>query len=196
MINRDNKSRSSLLIENAKTAFYVVVLIVVVWLINSILPVIDLRAYGIRPRDIAGLFGILLCPFLHADLHHLLANITALFVLLTLSLSYSRKLTIIAIVAIVLLGGGCIWILGQSGVVYIGASGVIFGLIGFLLTIGIFRKEWSAIILSLLVLIFYAGTLGVLFQLRPGISWAAHFWGLVFGIAVAWWTRHFQIQTS
>jgi membrane associated rhomboid family serine protease len=190
--NLDKKSKVSLLIENAEVAFYAVAVIVGVWLINSVLPVVDLRAYGIRPREAAGIFGILLCPLLHADLNHVLANSTTLFVLLTLSLSYSRRLTLIAVTAIILLGGGAVWALGQSGVVYIGASGVVFGLIGFLLTVGIFRREWGAIIVSTVVLIFYAGTLRMLFLLHPGISWAAHFWGMFFGVAVAWLTRYSQ----
>jgi membrane associated rhomboid family serine protease len=116
--------------------------------------------------------------------------------LLVLQETLSRRLTLIAITAIILLGGGCIWALGQSGTVYIGASGVIFGLIGFLLTVGIFRKERIAIIVSIFVLVFYAGTLRMLFQLQPGISWAAHFWGMFFGIATAWFTRYSQPRVS
>jgi membrane associated rhomboid family serine protease len=149
----------------------------------------DLRLYGIRPRHIDGLWGIAFSPFLHGDTRHLIANTGALFVLLVVSLSFSRKLTMIAIVSIALVGGGLVWVFGGSNTVHIGASGIIFGLIGFLMFVGIFRREWKALVVSLIVLFFYGGALYSLLVYVPGVSWTGHFFGFLSGVLTAWWTR-------
>ena len=44
-----------------------------VYIINFAMPV-DLRLYGLRPRQLEGLWGILFSPFLHGNLNHLIAN--------------------------------------------------------------------------------------------------------------------------
>ena len=174
--------------DSTDTAIHVVGIMWLVFLAEILLP-FDLRAQGIRPRSMTGLWGILFCPFLHANLTHLAANSVALFVLLVLSLSFSRRLTTVASAFILLIGGGLVWCLGRVNTVHIGASGWIFGLIGFLITAGAVRKEWRALVFSLLVLVLYGGTLHALLHSEPGISWISHAGGFVAGVLSAWWTR-------
>jgi len=165
--------------------------VAILWLvffINLALP-IDLRLYGLRPRDFDNLAGILLTPFLHVDLRHLIANSGILFVLLTVSLSFSRKLTFRALWIIILLGGGLVWLSGDQGTIHIGASGVIFGLIGFLMCLGLFRRDWKALVISLFIFLLYGGALQSLFIYVPGISWAGHLFGFVAGVLAAWWMK-------
>ena len=159
-----------------------------VFALNLSMP-IELRNYGIRPRVASGLWGIPLAPLLHLNLTHLMANTSALFALMLVSLSFSLKLTRIALVVIIALGGGLVWLLGHAGTVHIGASGVIFGLLGFLMFVGVFRKEWLALILSLVIFFLYGGALLSLFMHKPGISWTGHFFGFISGVSAAWWTR-------
>ncbi len=128
-------------------------------------------------------------PFLHANATHLGANSGALVVLLTVSFTYSRIMTLEAITTIIFAGGLGVWIFGHPQTVHIGASGVIFGLIGFLLFIGIFRREWKAFFFSLLSFFLYGGALLSLLVYVPGISWSAHFWGFGSGVLAAWWMR-------
>ena len=168
-----------------------VLLVVLLWLVllaDVILPV-DLRQYGIRPREVGSLGGILFAPFLHANLSHLIANSGALFVLMLVSLSYNRRLTFRALTIIVLAGGLLVWIFGTPQSVHIGASGLIFGLIGFLLFTGFFRREWSALLVSIIVFLLYGGALLSLFVHAPGISWAGHFFGFLAGVLAAWLNR-------
>ena len=174
--------------KNLQTALAVVAILWLVFFINLALPM-DLRLYGLRPRHIDSLVGILLTPFLHVDLRHLIANSGVLFVLLTVSLSFSRKLTFVALWIIVLVGGGLVWLLGKSDTIHIGASGIIFGLIGFLISLGIFRRDWKALVISLLVLLLYGGALQSLFIFVPGISWTGHLFGFLSGVLAAWWMR-------
>jgi len=178
-------------IENADTAFYAVASLWAVYGVNAVIPV-DLRQFGIRPRQLDGLWGVLFCPFLHADLAHIMANSSALFVLLALALSFSRDLAATAVFFVVVLGGGGVWLLGDAHTTVIGASGVVFGLLGFLLAAGLFRREWRALLLSVVVFFFYGGILLSLLHNKPGVSWLGHASGFVTGVLSAWWTRRFD----
>jgi len=174
--------------KNLEISVLVLIILWGVFFINILIP-FDLRMYGIRPRQIDGLWGIILSPFLHGGVRHLTTNSAALLVLLTVSLSYSRKLTVKTLLIVIIVGGGLVWLLGRSRTVHIGASGIIFGLIGFLLFVGIFRREWKAFAFSLGILLFYGGALISLFTYTPGISWTGHFFSFLGGAIAAWWTR-------
>ena len=174
--------------KNLRAAFAAVAILWLVFLINPFLNT-DLRLYGLKPRQIDGLWGILLMPFLHLDINHLMANSGVLFILLSLSLSYSRALTLQALLIITILGGGMVWLLGAEGSIHIGASGIIFGLIGFLLCLGLFRRDWKALIISIIILIVYGGALSSLLIYIPGVSWTGHLFGFIAGVLAAWTNR-------
>jgi membrane associated rhomboid family serine protease len=174
--------------ENVEIALVCVALLWIIYFVDLFLP-FDLRGYGIRPRSIDGLIGLAVSPFLHSGLRHLLSNSIALVPLLSISLMYSRKLTVEVVLGSALVGGGFVWLFGSSNTVHIGASGVIFGLIGYLLTIGIFRRELLALAVSFIVASYYGWTLFSLFIVLPGVSWSGHFFGFLSGVFAAWLTR-------
>ena len=175
--------------ENADAALAAVGLLWLVFLADKVIPA-DLRGLGIRPRQISGATGILFCPFLHASLAHLAANSVALFVLLMLSLSLGRGLTLEVVILTAGIGGSLVWLLGRSGTVYVGASGVIFGFIGFLLAFGLLRMALRPVLVSLVVFALYGGSLLTLLRNQPGVSWLAHVGGFVAGVMSAWWMRN------
>ncbi len=173
--------------QNIKISLIIVAIIWAVFILNLFLP-IDLRAYGLRPSHINGLWGILFMPFLHGNLAHIIANTGALFVLIAITLSYDQKMAVKALLIIMIVGGGLVWLCGwlmRSNVVHVGASGIIFGLIGYLMFLGIFRKEWKALIISSVVCFFYGGALLSLLIYVPGVSWTGHFFGFLSGIFAA-----------
>lgn len=174
--------------QNLRLAFAAIVILWLVYLLNLVL-VIDLRLYGIMPRHIDGLWGIPAAPFLHVDIQHLTANSGVLFILLAVSLSYSRVQTLKAVLTIMLLGGAMVWLLGRGGSVHIGASGIIFGLIGFLMFLGLFRRDWKAVMISVVISLIYGGALYSLLIYVPGISWSGHLFGFISGALAAWWSR-------
>ena len=174
--------------KNLQAAFTAVAILWLVYLINPFLKT-DLRLYGLKPRQIDGLWGILFMPLLHMDLNHLMANSGVLFILLSLSLSYSRALTFQALFIITILGGGMVWLLGANGSIHIGASGIIFGLIGFLICLGVFRRDWKAILISIIISMVYGSALYSLLIYIPGVSWTGHMFGFIAGILAAWMTR-------
>lgn len=175
--------------ENLMIALAAVALIWAVYLLDLVLP-LDLRMFGLRPRRLDGLWGLVFAPFLHGGLRHLTANSGALFVLLAISLSFDRKSAILALAIIALGGGGLVWLFGGGNTVHIGASGVIFGLIGFLLFTGIFQKNVKALAVSAAVFLLYGGVLLALFRYVPGVSWTGHFFGFLSGVLAARLTKN------
>jgi len=174
--------------KNLQIAAAAVAVLWLVFFINQV-TAMDLRLYGLRPRHIENLPGILFAPFLHADLAHLIANTGAFFVLLAVALSFSRKAAFRAVLIIIMGGGSLVWLFGNSSAIHIGASGVIFGLIAFLMFLGIFRREWTALVISAAVLVLYGGAVQSLLVYRPGTSWSGHFFGFMSGILAAWCTK-------
>jgi len=145
-----------------------------------------LDRFGVQPRSLAGLPGILASPFLHGGFGHLVAN-TVPFVLLGILVT-SRKTMDFWVVAVAsaLVSGLGIWLTGAADSVHIGASGVVFGFLGFLMGRGVFERRVGTILLSLAVTFFFGGMLwGVLPFLQPGVSWQGHLFGWLGGLLVA-----------
>ncbi|MEO7176004.1 MAG: rhomboid family intramembrane serine protease, partial [Saprospiraceae bacterium] len=145
----------------------------------------DVGYYGIYPRQILGLKGILTSPLIHGSWSHLINNSIPLFVLLCIIFYFFRRISWQIILMVYLLTGLSVWLFGRP-VFHIGASGVIYGLVSFVFWSGLFRKNVRSIVLSLIVLFLYSGMfLGVLPN-QPGISWESHLLGGLMGILVAW----------
>ena len=171
--------------QSLKLALIVAALPWLVYLADYFIPM-DLRWFGIHPRQSMGLPGIVLSPLLHADLHHLLANTGALFTMSFLALTYEPKRFFAALGFIVLVCGSLVWTFGGGAAVHIGASGVVFGLLGYLLSLGMFHKSLKAILASALVFFLYGGVLLSLLVYVPGVSWTSHFFGFLAGVLAAW----------
>jgi membrane associated rhomboid family serine protease len=156
-----------------------------VFLISCFAPSLD--NHGVVPRTLAGLVGILAMPFLHADLHHIVGNTVPLLVLLAL-LAGSRAQSWEIVVEIILLGGGLLWLTGPDNTDHIGASGLIFGLVAFLVLSGFLEKRPVPLLISVLVGFLYGSTLiwGVLPHPGSRVSWQGHLCGAVAGAAVAY----------
>ena len=143
---------------------------------------------GIRPRTMAGLWGIIFAPFLHGNFGHLFANTLPLVTLSWLvMLRKTSDWVIVSIIAALCSGLGT-WLIGASNSTHIGASGVIFGYFGFLLLRGYFERSFVAIAFSLLVTVLYGGLLfgTVPFLNAPNISWEGHLFGFLGGVLAAW----------
>jgi membrane associated rhomboid family serine protease len=144
-----------------------------------------LDAGGIRPRTEAGLSGILLAPFLHADFAHLLANTVPLLVLGWLVLVRSLRDFLWVTAVAVLLGGLGVWLVGGPGTVHIGASGLVFGYLGYLLLRGYWERSLSAILVAVVAGLLYGGALWGVLPLSHGVSWEGHLFGFAGGATAA-----------
>ncbi|MGE5656455.1 MAG: rhomboid family intramembrane serine protease [Actinomycetota bacterium] len=157
-----------------------VVLLWAIELINSLLGR-ALNVYGVIPRTGIGLRGILFMPFLHGNFAHLAANTIPLIILgWLIMLRKTSDFFTVSIVTMVVSGLG-IWLTGAPHSVHIGASGLIFGYLGFLLLRGYFERRISSIILSLMVGLVYGSLIWGVLPSQPGISWQGHLFGLIGG---------------
>ena len=149
-----------------------------------------LDAYGIRPRNVEGLEGIAFAPFLHAGFGHLLSNslvFAVLGVVTYAAVTLGRFVGVIAITA--LTSGFGAWLFGAPNTVVIGASGVIFGLLGFLLFRGLAERSPGAITISIMMLIVYGGTISGILPGVPYVSWQSHLFGFIGGALAAFLLR-------
>lgn len=145
-----------------------------------------LNRFGIVPRSYEGLRGILFAPFLHGSVAHLVANSISLLVLGWLVLAFAGRRRFYWVSAAAALGAGlCAWMLGAPGSVHIGASGVIFGYLGYLMLSGWFARRFWPFLVSAGVTAMWGGmVLGVL-PGQIGISWQAHLGGFIGGVWAA-----------
>lgn len=143
-----------------------------------------LNLFGILPREVIGLRGIVFAPFLHANFPHLIANTVPFIVLGWLIMAQS--VTDFAIVSVIcmLVGGLGTWLFGNRGL-HIGASGVIFGYLGFLLTRFYFDRTLVSGLVALFVGTTYGSVVLGIFPSLPGISWEGHLFGFLGGIFAA-----------
>ena len=140
-----------------------------------------LDRFGVRPRTVVGLWGILFAPFLHAGFTHLLAN-TVPFLVLGWFVMVRRLQDFLSVTVITaVISGLGIWLTGASHSVHIGASGLIFGYFGFLLLRGYFERSLSSILWSVFVVFLYGGMLWGVLPRGMGISWQAHLFGFIGG---------------
>ncbi len=151
-----------------------------VYLLDWILP-IQFADWGLVPRTLRGLVGIPLSPFLHASLAHLLGNTIPLAILLVL-LAGSRARSWETVIEIVLVGGSLLWIFGRPAV-HIGASGLVYGLIAYLIVSGFREQRLVPLAVAILVGFLYGGTLlwGVLPSVGSQVSWDGHLCGAIAG---------------
>ena len=145
----------------------------------------DLDKFGIIPRNLSGLRGILFAPFLHSGLSHLITN-TIPFAILSwfVMLQEIGDFWIVTLLSMIV-GGLGVWLFGVPGSIHIGASILIFGYLGFLLLRGYFQQNFFSICLSILVSFLYGGLVLEMLPSRPGISWEGHLFGFLGGILAA-----------
>ena len=145
---------------------------------------IDYQAFSLQPGVFAGLVGVLAAPLLHGSFEHLFSNSFSILVLGTLVGTVYPKAGIRALPLIWILSGIGTWFLAIRGF-HIGASGITHGLMFFLMTMGVLRRDRPAIAAAFIGIMLFGGMfLGVLPQ-KEGISWEYHLSGAVAGVLAA-----------
>ena len=144
--------------------------------------------YGLHSREIAGLPGIIISPFLHGGIGHILSNTLPFLSLSGLLVFFYPRLWPRVLATLWLGTGALVWTLGRD-VTHIGASGVVYALAAFLAFSGIFRRDFRAVVVSLVVLFYYGGMIVGVLPGQEGISWESHLLGLVLGAFSGWLFR-------
>jgi membrane associated rhomboid family serine protease len=143
-----------------------------------------LDSLGILPRNMIGLRGILFAPFLHGGFGHLAANTIPLIVLGWLIMAGSIADFFVVSIICMVIGGLGTWLFGATAL-HVGASGVIFGYLGFLLARYYFDRRLSSGLIALFVGCSYGSVLWGVLPSVPGISWEGHLFGFLSGILAA-----------
>jgi membrane associated rhomboid family serine protease len=165
----------------------VIGMLAVMWALEIIdlLPGVNLDSWGIEPRTWRGLIGIPLAPFLHAGLPHLIANTLPFLVLGAIIAIGDAARFVEVTVTIVLVSGLGTWLFASPGTIHLGASGLVFGYLTYLVARGFFAGKPLWIVGGIVVALFYGGLLWGLLP-RPGISFTGHLFGALGGLLAAW----------
>ncbi|MDO6801910.1 rhomboid family intramembrane serine protease [Wenyingzhuangia sp. 1_MG-2023] len=165
---------------HAKNIFLFVGFLYFVYVLDLVIP---LSRYGIVPRTQRGLIGIVSCPFLHANLRHLVSNTVPLTILLFVLYSFYPNKAMSVVVISIVLGGILVWLFGRNAN-HIGASGLIYGLAAFLIVNGFTEQKFVPILISIAVAVVYGSLFwGIFPSYRTYVSWEGHLFGALAGFA-------------
>jgi membrane associated rhomboid family serine protease len=164
-----------------------VALVALMWVLEVLDVILDHRldAYGIEPREVDGLDGVLAAPFLHVGFGHLLAN-TVPFVAMGLVIAFEGPLRLLGVTAIAaLVSGFGTWLVAPADTIHLGASGVVFGYATYLIARGVFNRRFVELAVGIVVVAVWGGALLAGLEPREGISWQGHLFGAIGGVIAA-----------
>ena len=156
------------------------------WLILIVDTLLDLglARYGLRPRHLDGLIGILTAPLLHSGAEHLFSNTLPLVISLTTVL-YLYPRSAMRVIPVIWLGSGILaWVIGRHSL-HFGASGFVYGLLAFVFISGILRLDMRSVAVSIMVWFLYGSMIWGVLPIRPNMSWELHLSGAILGVVMA-----------
>lgn len=175
------------LVETSKMNLHFIAIIIGILLgihIMNFLLGYRLNLLGLYPRTKHGLVGIIFAPLLHGSFTHLIFNAIPLFILLNFILLKGIHQAITITLLIALVSGCCVWLVGRKSF-HVGASGIIMGYWGFLLSDAIQHPSVVTIFLALTCLYYFGGFISSLLP-EEGSSWESHLFGFLSGLAVTY----------
>lgn len=156
---------------------------------------IDFTQFGIYPRSVEGLRGILFSPFIHGSLKHIFNNTVPLFVLLMGLFYFYRHVRWKVLIFGFLLTGILTWTIGRPAF-HIGASGIVYMLVAFIFFKGVFSGYYQLVAIALIVVFLYGGLWWYIFPIDPKISWEGHLSGFIVGFIFALITKNVPLSQS
>ncbi|WP_271782902.1 rhomboid family intramembrane serine protease [Aquimarina algiphila] len=169
---------------------YPLLFVLLIWIVFwiEVRSGINFNDFGVYPRTVVGLRGIIFSPFIHSDLTHLWHNTLPLMILsAALFFFYQNNAWKVLFVG-VFLTGFLTWLLGRPAN-HIGASGVIYMLFGFLFFKGIIAKHFRLIALSFIVVFIYGSMVMYVLPIDPKISWEGHLSGIISGAILGFFVK-------
>ena len=196
-MNIQNKPDTTADMRRLRIAFAVaLVFVLLLWMVKLVeyFGGLDFTQFGIYPRRVNGLVGILFAPFIHGSFAHLFANTPPIIVIGTMLLyGYPRAAKVL--LPVVYLGVGVtVWLFAREAY-HIGASGLAFGMLFFVFTVGALRWERRTIALSLMVFFLYGGMIWGVLPVAREVSFESHLSGAVIGIVLAFLLRQLDPES-
>ena len=172
--------------EPRPTFFYLLDLVLIAWVLEAVDQFFLrgwLDSFGVRPGSFRGLIGIPLMPWLHGGFGHLFSNTLPFLTLGYIMVKAEGRRFFYTSMMIILLGGFGTWLIAAKGTVHVGASGLIYGYFGYVMTRALIEKRPVWLLIGIAVALFYGGMIfGVLPQNGLAISWQGHLAGMLAGI--------------
>lgn len=143
---------------------------------------LHLYLYGVFPRQLHGLMGLLTTPLIHdtENYYHVFENTIALIFFGTMVFYFYRKVAWRVLGLSWVLNGLLVWLFSKP-VYHVGMSGVIYGLAFFMITGSIIRKNRQLTGLNFLIIFLYGSIFWGIFPLVPQVSWESHLAGALIG---------------
>ncbi|WP_103764622.1 rhomboid family intramembrane serine protease [Roseovarius confluentis] len=185
MMNRDH---SRAFLRRAAALVAVIALLWAVQIINWITGYGLNPAFGLIPRHVSGLDGVIAMPLLHGSFAHLMANTPPLLGMGVLLVATTTRALLLVNALVIGIGGGLVWLFGSSAI-HIGASGLVFGWFGFLVARGLVDRSPITLGAAILVGVLYGSILWGVLPGQPGVSWEAHLFGAIAGAVAAFVVR-------
>lgn len=148
--------------------------------------------FGVRPRQLAGLIGIVFAPLVHGDFAHLFSNSLPLIVAGTAMLYLYPRSSLRVLPAVYFGPGAAVWLFAR-GSSHLGASGLVYGLVAYIFVAGVIRRDRRAIAASLLVSFMYGALVWGVLPIRRGVSWETHLAAAVIGVVLAFALKHLDV---
>ncbi|WP_340559125.1 rhomboid family intramembrane serine protease [Streptomyces sp. GSL17-111] len=145
--------------------------------------------YGIQPRETDELADIFPAAFLHFGWDHVAANTLPLVIFGFLAAVRGLGRFVGVVLVIIVTSGLGVWLTAPDGTNTAGASGVVFGLFGYLLVRGFVERDALDITVGITVLLLYGSILWGVLPTSSGVSWQGHLFGLIGGVIAAFWLR-------
>ena len=170
--------------------FVFTALIWVIWISGEIFE-LDLSRYGVFPGQQDSLGGVLTAPLIHGSLSHVFANSLPLLVMLTILFYIYPKSSPIVLITLYVGSGLIVWMIARPAW-HFGASGLTHGLMFYLFTIGVLRRDALSSVFAMTVFFLYGGMVWGIFPRDPGISYEYHLAGAGLGVLLAFILRNFD----
>ncbi len=172
--------------KNLTSLKFSAIVLIIIWSVKifEIVFDYDFTEYGVLPRKLNGLTGILFSPLIHSDVNHLLSNSLPVIILCLLIFNFYSQIAKKILIYLYFISGLWLWCIGRESF-HIGASGLIYAMASFLFFSGILRKNSQLSAVALLVIFIYGGLFWGLFPIHKNVSWEGHLTGFIAGILVS-----------
>ena len=169
-------------------ALFMLLLLAGLWMLELLdqLSGNQLDQLGIQAREVDGMPEIFTAPFLHAGWDHLVSNSLPFLVLGFLVLLSGLARWFASSLIIIIISGMTAWLMTPANTIILGASGLIFGWLTYLLARGIWSRRAAQVVVAVIVLLLYGGLIWGVLPGTAGVSWQAHLGGAVGGVVAAW----------
>lgn len=151
----------------------------------------DFNRFGLVPREVHGLWGVLAAPFLHASYRDMLSDTLPVLLIGWVVLLAGMRIWLAVTAVVVIVGGALTWLAGPAHIghdpaLIVGSSGLVFGWIGYLVARAIFSRKIKWIITAIMVLLVFGALLGQLVPVSHSQQpWQWHVASFVPGVAIA-----------